>query len=714
MFRYISIVLCIFLVIPFQVFAEENIADSLVTTAVAPKIFFSEIMANPFDESTGEFIEIYNPGDEAVDVAGWTLSDLVDTKDTLKDYTGSFDLGASGTLIAPHSFALIVDADYAGQYNALVTAHADLTSLIIITVDDASLGNGLGNSSDTLNVVSADTLYQVSHSWASDTGNGISWSGFGLGTPSESWKKSGQTEGATPGFSNNMPPQAALLKTHEEGISPLAVSFEASESTDPEGLPLNFSMDYGDGESASFQTTAAFSHIYPEVGLYTATLTVQDSEGATSQAQETITVAPRAEIIPCTLAITEVLPNPTGDDTTDEFIEIQNRGSSPCDLAKYSLDDADGGSSPFVLPATSLGAGAYTAFYASTTHITLNNTGDSARILSNTSSIVSEVSYTDSKEGESFASNESLFVWTTTPTPNAANVFTEAATPPDTEDPTPPNPEAEDPLPLSTIRDAKKLEANDDVMVEGYVIARPGTLSSQYLYIHDATTGIQIYSSKKLFPKVKLGQKVRVTGVISKTTSLTRILIHEASDVEVLPGLQSIKALSKKTGKLVSSDEGELVVVSGKIEKKAGTSALINDGSGSLIIAFRDGSGLKTSSVTTGDTTTIQGIVTISNDQVEILPRETTDLLKTSSIRTASATSGTLPKAGVDATAVLLSSFGLSVVSFAIFQVFRERSSKTLLSASTKNSGKNFGGTISLFPERNFTSLGETLPTKRF
>lgn len=711
MYRIVVILLCVLFVVPFQAFASE-VKPPDVAVAAPARVLFSEILANPLDESTGEFVELYNAGDEPVDLNGWFLSDLVDVKDTLKDYSSSFDIGLPGTLLASHSFAVIVDPDYAGQYNDLITARADLASLIMITVDDTTLGNGLGNTSDTLNLKSSDELYFISHAWASDTGNGFSWAGFGLGSETETWKKSAQVEGMSPGFVNNVAPQAALTKTHEEGIVPLNLTFDASESLDPEALPLNFSLDFGDGEAAGPQTTPAFAHTYDEVSNYTATLTVQDSEGATHAAQATVLVNQKAVIVPCTLAVTEVLPNPSGDDTTDEYIEIQNRGSAPCNLLGYSLDDIEGGSTPFTFPDTSLAAGAYLATYASMTHITLNNTGDSVRILNSTAEVVSSVTYTDSREAQSYALSGPSFSWTTTLTPNAANVITDEPDEEDPEEPTPPGePEPDDPLPLSTIREAKKLEKGDDVMVEGFVIAKVGTLSSQYLYIHDGTAGIQIYSSKKLFPTARLGQKVRVTGTISKTAGLTRILTKSKDDIEVLLTTKSVKAYSKKTGIIRPTDEGELVTVTGKIEKKLGTSALINDGSGALSISFRDGSGLKSSSVTTGEVVTVQGVVTVSNDQVSLLPRGTGDIIAAASLKLAA--NGALPKAGIDTKVVLLTTSALSALIFGCLQLFRSRSSKTLLSASTKNSGIILGATRPSIPDKSFTSSGETFPIKR-
>jgi hypothetical protein len=42
------------------------------------------------------------------------------------------------------------------------------------------------------------------------------------------------------------------------------------------------------------------------------------------------------------IAITELLPNPTGPEATQEFVELQNLGSEPVSLAGFTIEDATG------------------------------------------------------------------------------------------------------------------------------------------------------------------------------------------------------------------------------------------------------------------------------------------------------------------------------------------------------------------------------------
>ena len=89
--------------------------------------------------------------------------------------------------------------------------------------------------------------------------------------------------------SRNLPPVAAATGTPSSGNAPLLVMFNAGASTDPEGGPLSYSWNFGDGSS----TPATFvnpNHTYGSPGNYTAVVTVTDNFGNTDQAAVPITV----------------------------------------------------------------------------------------------------------------------------------------------------------------------------------------------------------------------------------------------------------------------------------------------------------------------------------------------------------------------------------------------------------------------------------------
>jgi glucose/arabinose dehydrogenase len=87
----------------------------------------------------------------------------------------------------------------------------------------------------------------------------------------------------------NYDPIAVVNANQTRGLAPLSVSFDASESTDPNSEDtLAYSWNFGDGSATAGQ--ASVMHTYNSSGLYTATVTVNDGNGGSSTASIDITV----------------------------------------------------------------------------------------------------------------------------------------------------------------------------------------------------------------------------------------------------------------------------------------------------------------------------------------------------------------------------------------------------------------------------------------
>ena len=79
----------------------------------------------------------------------------------------------------------------------------------------------------------------------------------------------------------NDPPVAAFTAMPTEGSAPLSVSFDASDSYDPDGLVTSYRWSFGDGTSGSGMYP---THTYTLPGTYTVQLTVEDRRQATGTA----------------------------------------------------------------------------------------------------------------------------------------------------------------------------------------------------------------------------------------------------------------------------------------------------------------------------------------------------------------------------------------------------------------------------------------------
>ena len=82
-------------------------------------------------------------------------------------------------------------------------------------------------------------------------------------------------------------PLAVFSMNVEEGVEPLPVLFDASDSSDPDGGPVHYQWDFGDGHSAE---GAIAPHVYQRGGTFLVKLTVTDDEGDATVVSKSIQV----------------------------------------------------------------------------------------------------------------------------------------------------------------------------------------------------------------------------------------------------------------------------------------------------------------------------------------------------------------------------------------------------------------------------------------
>jgi glucose/arabinose dehydrogenase len=87
----------------------------------------------------------------------------------------------------------------------------------------------------------------------------------------------------------NAAPVARAVALPASGPAPLTVQFSGADSFDPEGDPMAYAWDFGDGGSSGQRDPV---HVYAGTGTFNATLTVSDGRGGSSQSVVTVTVGP--------------------------------------------------------------------------------------------------------------------------------------------------------------------------------------------------------------------------------------------------------------------------------------------------------------------------------------------------------------------------------------------------------------------------------------
>ena len=125
------------------------------------------------------------------------------------------------------------------------------------------------------------------------------------------------------------------------------------------------------------------------------------------------------------LIVNELLPNPSGSDTGNEFIELFNGGSQTVHLSDYKLQIMSSSATTNVtLPNLTIAAGDYLALYNDALNFTLvNTTGQVGLVRLSDGKIISQSNvYQVAGDGMAWALIKGEWQYTNVPTPNAANL----------------------------------------------------------------------------------------------------------------------------------------------------------------------------------------------------------------------------------------------------------------------------------------------------
>ncbi|RJO58879.1 PKD domain-containing protein [Candidatus Parcubacteria bacterium] len=126
---------------------------------------------------------------------------------------------------------------------------------------------------------------------------------------------------------------------------------------------------------------------------------------------------------PKSVLISEIFPNPKGDDAKSEFIELFNFGETAVNLKDWKLEDTSKGA--YVLPEIALASNGWLVIKRSDSGIALNNSGgETVNLITPDGAIVASAHYPESApENQTYALIDKTWVWSGKPTPGAENSF---------------------------------------------------------------------------------------------------------------------------------------------------------------------------------------------------------------------------------------------------------------------------------------------------
>ncbi|MCF7889760.1 PKD domain-containing protein [Candidatus Bipolaricaulota bacterium] len=230
-------------------------------------------------------------------------SSAEDSDGTITSYEWDFDDGSTGSGVSgTYTFTS------SGTYNVqlTVTDNDGGTDSTSETISVSSEPNQPPSSSFTASPTSGEAPLEVSfdasgandpdgsidsYNW--DFGDGTTGSGV---TVNHTYDSSGSytvqltvtdDEGSNDTASetidvstaSNQSPTAEFSYDPSSGYPPLEVTFDATDSSDPDGSIVSYSWDYDDGSGGSGAIT---THTFYDSGVYDVTLTVYDDDGASS------------------------------------------------------------------------------------------------------------------------------------------------------------------------------------------------------------------------------------------------------------------------------------------------------------------------------------------------------------------------------------------------------------------------------------------------
>jgi len=290
-----------------------------------PKILISEIQIASENSEKDDFVELFNPNSEEIDLTNWYLQRKTKGAQDFSSYAPK-SLFSEKKILAKNYFLVA---------NASSTFSADATTTYPLTEDNTLyLKNpngevvdkvGWGNAQDyeTATTSNPEVGKSIGRKWSTTTENYID---------TDNNQSDFEIQNPTPKERNNSLPTASFTFSPPAPLLNEQILFDASSSTDPDGTISAYIWDFaGNATTTNWATT---TYNFSTSGNFIITLRVVDDLGATSSpATATITIAYPA----LSVVINEIAWMGTEASASDEWIELYNNTDQDLDLTGWQL-----------------------------------------------------------------------------------------------------------------------------------------------------------------------------------------------------------------------------------------------------------------------------------------------------------------------------------------------------------------------------------------
>lgn len=356
-----------------------------VTAADTPSLVISQLKIT---SSNGQFVTLYNATDTALDMSKYQL-----------EYFNSYDLSkaTSSKLIAlsgvvpPHGYFMIND-------NAMLLCYQ-------LTINSASLS--FSSTSGILAVLSLDQT-RPGGVVMPKVEDFVGWSKTPISGVQTLPSDTNSFLQRTPVdlFNNpdvNQPGNGDWQTVQPEPNDPCQLISKVGSTSTPAPTGLVKLLPASNEVPATILSVASSGKITPYI--------------------------PASDIGLAPPSISELLPNPigTGNDKTDEFIELYNPNNTSFDLSGFILQTGLTKTYNYTFPqGTKISGKSFLSVYSADSRLTLSNTSGQARLLDPFGgSLTSSSVYGSAKDGQAWANGKGKWYWTTSPSPGKPNIIKE-------------------------------------------------------------------------------------------------------------------------------------------------------------------------------------------------------------------------------------------------------------------------------------------------
>ena len=545
------------------------------------KVLISEFLANPIGIDDSEWLELYNTSTVAVNLDGWIL------QDNESEYKfGRENIEAKNYLILERGASGLILNNIGGDSLKLIDSQDKEVDIV----------------SYKKNVAEGE-----SYNWCFNLSRWI-------------WSKTPTLGGANNcPLPNNNPKAYFDFTTGEIQVGDYLM-FDAVESYDPdkEGKIVKYIWEFSEEVSVQGIRGARFEFKDPRLeakilngGELGITLTVVDNLGGEDEYSLPVEIGEPKEKIDVDTSkiyINKFLPNPAGADSENEWIELCNSGKSDVDLTSFSLADSAGGSKPYQLNDYSLAAESCIFITSAESHLTLNNDSDSVRFLDINGEVIDKVDYSGGGEGLVYAKIDGVWQWLGESTDSTVEQASEII------------------YGINDLRELRDLKAGSKVSVRGWVAVEPGLFGKTIFYIIDGSSGAQIYSYKKDFPELALGDFITVNGELSDNQGETRVKTKTKADIVKIKGDKLPAPMAIQLEDIGEDIEGALVKIAGDLTEIKGSSWWLDDQTEEVKIYIKQNTGISGNNFNIGDKLEVSGIISEVNGEYRVLPRFPADV----------------------------------------------------------------------------------------